>query len=278
MIQSAQGEVFQLETSRHKLHAAKYIAANAKAVVCIIHGFGEHFDRFSYVADRFLENNISCYGIDLPGHGKSEGKRGNLRSLNDYLLAVDIIYGFAIEENAQLPVFLYGHSMGGAIVARYLLVTKVAPKAAIITSPWLELVHNPGALQVILGRMSLVIGYNGTQKSKLNPEDLSRDLSVGKAYLADPFVQDSITPRTFFALQDNANFLLNTEYSFPCPILLAHGTADNITKVTASQKLAKQHPANITLKIWQDLRHETHNEINKNEVTQFYINWILENS
>ncbi|MEH6408380.1 MAG: lysophospholipase [Leeuwenhoekiella sp.] len=276
MSQNILSEEFTVNTSRHKLHGKRWNVAPAKAIVCIIHGFGEHLERYNFLAKQFNNHQISCYALDLPGHGKSEGKRGNIRSLNDYMLAIDAMYQEAINDNPEIPVVLYGHSMGGALVARYLLITKLAPEAAVITSPWLELVRSAGAVQTILGQMAMVVGLNSSQKSNLNPEDLSRDRQVAIDYKADNLVHNQITPRTYFALRDNGSYILNMEYELPCPVLLAHGDDDKITETEASVKWAKRHPETITLKIWKGLRHETHNELNKIEVIDFYAKWILD--
>ena len=61
------------------------------------------------------------------------------------------------------------------------------------------------------------------------------------------------------------------------PILLAHGNVDNITSVKGSEAFAKFTPADmVDLKIWDGLRHETHNEHNKEEVIGHYVNWLVE--
>ncbi|MEC8885179.1 MAG: alpha/beta fold hydrolase, partial [Bacteroidota bacterium] len=181
-----------------------------------------------------------------------------------------------IEENPETPVFLYGHSMGGGIVLRYLLMTADPPAGALVTSPWLKLVNNPGALQIILGRMALTFALNPIKETKLNPEDLSKDAEVGKAYQNDPLVHGKASIKLFFGLNDNGVYLMDKTFDFRTKLLLAHGTDDNITKYQASKTLASRHTDQIDFKSWEGLRHETHNELNKEEVLEFYSNWILD--
>lgn len=269
-------EIFELKTTRNNLYARRWKALSSKAIVCIIHGFGEHSNRFNHVANYFNTQNITAYGIDLPGHGNSSGKRGNVQSLNDMMLAIDALYQHVILENPNIPIFLYGHSMGGGLVLRYLTITKKQPAGALITSPWLQLVNPPKAWQTILGNMALVLGLNFPQETTLIPEHLSRDPAVGKAYENDPLVHSKMTPRLFFAMRDNGAFLLRNDMVFGTKILLVHGTGDQITSYKASEKLAQKHPDTIELKLWNDLQHETHNELNKEEVLAFNASWILE--
>ena len=275
MFEEVSTETFQGQTSRHELFGKSWRVANPKAVVCLIHGFGEHLGRYEHVTRHFNTCGISCYAIDLPGHGKSSGKPGVVQSLQDFILAVDYIYEKAVLENEGLPVFIYGHSMGGGIVLRYLLLTSLPPAGALITSPWLDLVKKPNAFEVVIARTLLSLGLNKTQKAKLDPDALSRDTTIGQNYLNDPLVHSIASIRMYFALNDNGVYLMDKKFDFQTPILLAHGTADTITKYRASQILASRHPDQITLKLWDRLRHETHNELNKEEVLNFYSNWIL---
>ena len=278
MFEEVSVETFQGQTTRHELFGKSWKTQNPRAVVCIIHGFGEHIGRYDHVVSEYTTSNISCYGIDLPGHGRSSGKKGTVQSLQDYILAVDFIYEKAVLENKDLPVFLYGHSMGGGIVLRYLLLTSLPPAGAIITSPWLSLVKKPNAFELVLGRMLLSFGLNKNQTAKLDPKSLSRDESVGKNYLEDPQVHNTASIRLYFAMNDNGVYLLDRPFDFRTQILLAHGTADTITDFKASKTLAKRHHDQITFKEWKDLRHETHNEINSYEVLRYYKNWILDKS
>ncbi len=266
---------FNAEIPQFKLVGRSWKVPQQKAVVCIIHGFGEHIGRYSHVADYFNKKGISCYALDLPGHGKSTGKRGFIKSLQNYILAVDSVYEKAISENKNTPVFIYGHSMGGGIVLRYLQLTTNPPAGALITSPWLRLVHNPNGLEIVLGRIAMNFGINTIKNTKLDPTDLSRDLEVGKKYTSDELVHNKASLRLYFDLSDNGTYLMHKEFDFRTKVLLAHGTADQITDYKASKKLAELHPKQIDFKSWRELRHETHKEINKEEVLDFYSNWIL---
>ena len=268
-------ESFNGQTAHHTLFGKVWKAPEQKAVVCIIHGFGEHLERYTHVAQTFCEKGISCYAIDLPGHGKSSGKRGVVKSFNDFIRAVDFLYEKAVSENPNSPIFLYGHSMGGGIVLRYLLLTALPPAGALITSPWLKLVKNPNALQTVLGRVAYNFGINPVQQGALAVSKLSRDLQIGKDYQNDKLVHNRASIALYFGLSDNGAFLMDKTFDFKTAILLAHGTADAITKYEASKLLAKRHPEQIAFKSWQDLRHETHNELNKEEVLEYYSNWIL---
>ncbi len=272
-----ESQSFTLPTTDYNLKGAIWKAPQQKAVVCLVHGFGEHIDRYSHVARHFNRKQLSFYAIDLPGHGKTSGKRGDIASLNSYLKTIQILIAKARNENPGIPLFLYGHSMGGGLAARYLVDhTETILKGVLLTSPWIELAVKPNKIQIWLGKLLLKLGIHIPQKVNLEPAHLSRDLEVGKKYIEDPLVHNQITPRTYFALLNNGAYLLNENHQTSIPVLIAHGTDDHITSMNGSKKFAEKLGTNTTLKLWTELRHETQNETNKTEVLDFYTDWILE--
>ena len=62
-----------------------------KAVICLVHGFGEHSSRYVHVADFFTKNNYALLAFDLRGHGKSKGPRGHASSYDALLNDVDVL-------------------------------------------------------------------------------------------------------------------------------------------------------------------------------------------
>ena len=53
---------------------------NMKAVIIFVHGIGEHIHRYDHWAALFNKEGIGFTGVDLPGHGRSEGTRGEVKS------------------------------------------------------------------------------------------------------------------------------------------------------------------------------------------------------
>ena len=47
-----------------------------KAVVCLVHGLGEHVNRYNHVGEAFARAGYALQGFDLRGHGQSGGLRG----------------------------------------------------------------------------------------------------------------------------------------------------------------------------------------------------------
>ena len=75
-----------------ELKATSWSCPDPKAVICIVHGLGEHSGRYMHVADFFVQNNISVFAFDLRGHGKSQGNRGHTPSHEILLDDVEEIF------------------------------------------------------------------------------------------------------------------------------------------------------------------------------------------
>lgn len=267
-------EEFQLVSNEGlKLFGRSWVPQETRAVVCLVHGLGEHIGRYEHVAEHFIKLGYALYAYDQRGHGQSKGKRGHAdqESLwND----VENIMKKARSEHLEVPMFLYGHSWGGNVVSNYLIRRNVKElTAAILTSPWFELSFKPPSWQIKLGRTMAKIYPAFTQSNRLNADFLSRDLQVGKDYIQDPLVHDQISAGLFLGTLDSGQYALENAQKLTIPTLVLHGTDDNITSFRASERFT-QSSEQAQLKLWPDYRHETHNEIGKEEVLTFITDWL----
>ena len=88
-----------------------------KGTICIIHGLGEHQNRYKHVSKFFTKNGFQVYTYDQRGHGQSQGKRGHTPSLDHNLDDL----GRVLKSIKYQKLFLYGHSFGGNVLANYLI-------------------------------------------------------------------------------------------------------------------------------------------------------------
>ena len=111
-----------------------WAAKAPKAVMSLVHGFGEHSGRYADMARYLNSKNISVVTLDLRGHGQSEGRRGYCPDYSQLLGDVDALLAKSRETNPNLPHMLYGHSMGGGIVLNHQLKSGGASISAVIAS------------------------------------------------------------------------------------------------------------------------------------------------
>jgi alpha-beta hydrolase superfamily lysophospholipase len=245
-----------------------------KAAIALVHGHGEHVARYDPVAAALTEKGYAMLGFDLRGHGKSGGPRGHTPAYEALMDDIAAFFKQVDERYPGLPRFLYGHSLGGNLVLNYALRRKPDLRGVIATGPWLKLAFDPPASQVTLGRLMNGIAPGFTQHSKLDTKGLSHDQAVVSAYENDPLVHDKISARLFVAMYESGLWALEHAAEFPLPLLLMHGSADQLTSAKASQEFAERAGDKVTLKVWDGLYHEIHNEFEKAIVFKVILDWL----
>lgn len=249
----------------------------SKAVVALIHGLGEHTGRYEHVAQAMTGAGYALVGFDLRGHGKSGGVRGHFPSLNAVMQDIKDFFAFLTTRYPELPQFLYGHSLGGLLVLTYALKSQTNIEGVIATGAGLRSQVHEQKAKVLLAKVLGSIAPTTLIPSGLDNTLLSRDPEVIKAYNSDPLVHDRIS------LGFGKEGLKATDYAwshaeeFSIPLLIMHGTADRNTYAHGSAefaKLASKNNRDVTLKLWEGLYHEVHNDPEKEQVIQFMIDWL----
>jgi alpha-beta hydrolase superfamily lysophospholipase len=246
----------------------------AKQTILLIHGLGEHSGRYEEWAKRFNTEGFNLVGFDLPGHGRSYGKRGHISSLDTLLNHIDFFL-----EKAELlfpdnQFILYGHSMGGNIALNYAIKRNYPFMALIVTSPWLKLTSKPSFLTQTLITLAQNIIPSLTLKVPFNPEEMTHDEERMSLYKVDPLNHGEISIRLYKEMNKAAETALGSLYKINHPLLLMHGTADPITSSNASKNYVFNASSSTHLKLWEGQYHELHNETNRDEVFEYIMKWV----
>jgi alpha-beta hydrolase superfamily lysophospholipase len=246
---------------------------STKAVIILVHGLGEHIQRYIYWAGLFKNEGIAFLGVDLPGHGRSEGSRGNIKSYSLPQEMIDILLRSCRQTFPGCPVYIYGHSLGGGIVLDYLLRKKPGIKGAIITSPWLRLSFEPPKSKILMASLMKYLLPGLIQPSGLKVKHISHDEAVVKKYTNDPLVHGKISVSLFDGAMTAAKYSLAHASELNIPTLIMHGSDDMLTSPGGSREFAGK-TKQVELKIWDGGYHELHNEPFKNDVFKYIMNWI----
>jgi acylglycerol lipase len=246
---------------------------NKRAVVILVHGLGEHIQRYAFWANLFRNERIGFAGVDLPGHGRSDGRRGNITSYALLGEMIDILITSCRQTFPGIPVYIYGHSLGGGIVLDYLLRRNPRVKGAIVTSPWLRLSFEPSRNKLIMASVMKNLLPGLIQSSGLNVSYISHDETVIEKYNADPLVHGKISVSLFYEAMTAAKHSLTHASELKVPTLMLHGSDDMICSPEGSREFAGK-TAMAELKIWDGGYHELHNESFKDEVFKYILNWI----
>ena len=238
------------------------------ATVLIAHGGGEHSGRYDHVAEQMVDAGLEVHSFDWAGHGSSGGRRWHIDTYDVY--HDDLAERLAATRQPDLPLVLYGHSMGGLISLGYCLGRSDLPDLLVVTSPWLETAA-PAPLKLVvplLARLLPGLRIDGG----LEGEQLARDPAVGEAYFADDLVETKITAAFGAAsLREQARVRAGLG-DLTVPVLVVHGGADTIAHPRASAPIGDLPDGERRL--YPSLRHETHNEPEGPEVVSAVIEWL----
>lgn len=274
---------------------------NPKAIIQISHGMAEHIARYDDFASHLNQQGYIVYGDDHRGHGKTGDKQGLLGYFADEkgfdLLVEDmhLLTKHIQTKHPNLPIILFGHSMG-SFIARNFLQKYSNEIAGVILS-------GTGYFPIMssyLGRMiasflpsrrqsklmdALVFGnYNTKVKDKRTNFDwLTRDEQIVDAYINDPFAGYIPTGRFFFDLlsgiltmqHDKQNIAIRKDL----PMLFLSGDQDPVGNYgkgvfRAAESYNQAGIDNIVVKTFTDARHELHNETNKEQIYGTIKKWI----
>jgi len=245
-----------------------------KAAVCLVHGLGEHTGRYAHVAEAFSGAGYALLAADVRGHGQSGGQRGHTPSIEAYLDDIGQLIDQARVRFPGLPVFLYGHSLGGILSLNYVLRRKPKLKGVIVTSPALHSGLEDQKLKVMMAKILGALLPSVSISTGLNPRTISHDEAVVQAYINDPLVHYRATLGWGRTMLEINRWALEHAAEFPLPLLLMHGNADVVAYPSSSIEFAAPLEDKCTLVLWEDMYHETHNEPRKNEVIKTMIDWM----
>lgn len=245
-----------------------------RGVICLVHGLGEHSGRYANLALALNRAGYVVLTYDQRGHGKSSGQRGHTPSYETLLDDINCFSRKSLQLFPSLPMFLYGHSLGGNLVLNYVLRRQPKFAGVIVTSPWLRLTVEPSLLLRQLASFLNKLWPTFSMSSGLELNALSRDPIVVDTYNVDPYVHDRISVRLFVTVNQAGHWAIDNATQFNMPLLLMHGGGDRITSVEATMLFASNVKKDHTLKIYPGLYHELHHEPEKEEIASDLINWL----
>ena len=241
-------------------------AETPKAVMSLVHGFGEHSGRYADMSTYLNSKGISVVTLDLRGHGKSDGRRGYCPDYNLLLSDVDALLAKSREIYPDLPHMLYGHSMGGGIVMNHQLKSGGAGINAVIASaPFIQpadTISKPQrAIVRFLGKMAPKMSLG----NKIDGSKVSRLPLEQEAYMSDPLNHGNLGVGLAIGMVEGGEWILENAQNWTRPLLLVHARQDQLTDFAASEAFAAK-AQNCTFKAYEDCEHEIHNDCHRADV------------
>jgi lysophospholipase len=245
--------------------------------VAILHGLGDHSGRWERVGSTLAARGFAAFALDLPGHGRSEGKRGHVSSWEDYRTAVTRWMETLRQEDGERRWALLGHSMGALIALDWAEKNPRKVDALVLSAPPFELSLRPAVLKVHAARILARIWPGFSQSNQIPPSLLSHDPEIIRAHRADPYVHFRISARLFLEFQAMRSALAKVALAHSIPTLLVQGGADPVTSCLGCAQWAKAaKPGIVIYKEYPGLFHEVLNEREGVSILDEIIAWLTQ--
>jgi alpha-beta hydrolase superfamily lysophospholipase len=246
----------------------------ARGTVLIVHGLGEHAQRYAALADEINQWGYTVRSYDQYGHGESAGQRGGLprasRLLDDL---ADVVDSTRRLMGPGEPLILLGHSLGGVVATQFVLRQVRHVDGLILSSPAFD--AGLSTLQKALLSVLPKIAPNLSVGNGLDRQYLCRDPEVIEAYCNDPLVHDRISPRLaqWLAVQGQACLTLAPKLNVPTLLMFA-GT-DRLVSEAGSRAFADVATRSLmTVKYFETMYHEILNDPERHQVLSAMRHWL----
>ena len=276
-----------------------------RGAVQIAHGMVEHAARYERFADALTKAGYAVYANDHRGHGKTAGSLDRVGYFADEMgwekVVVDMhtLTGVIKKECPKKPFFLFGHSMG-SFLSRYYAMHYAAEltglvlsgtagdsgalrKIGIIVATIEAKIKGKKAKSNIMNKLSFGAFNDAFKPNRTDYDWLSRDNAEVDKYVNDPWCGAVCTAGFFCDMLGGIGYINKKENiaKIPksLPIYIFSGTKDPVGGNTKGvnqvyNALKDAGIGDVTLKFYKDARHETLNEINREEVFRDVIAWM----
>jgi lysophospholipase len=246
------------------------------AVLAVVHGYGEHGGRYRGLATDMAARGYAVHVYDLRGHGRSGGRRGHVGRFSDYLDDTAVYLDAVREEQAGLPVYLLGHSLGGLIATAYVEDRPADVLAGLIlSSPFLRLGMPVPALRLSAARLLAVVAPTLNVGNTVLAAALSHDQDVVSLYGTDPLNHHVATARWAAETLAAQSAALAAAVGIRLPLLLLYGDADAVADPQAGLELFEHvTSADKTAHCYEGFYHEIFNETGRAAVFADLAAWL----
>ena len=250
----------------------------ARARVLFIHGWAEHAERYALPAAFLVPRGYDCYAADLRGHGHSGGRRGYIDRYEDYIDDVHAVVEW-LKPRSGKPLVVIGHSQGGLVVTRYVQSRPGARDLGgfVLSCPFFGLAMPVPAAKRVAGNIMSALVPAFAMDAGLDTSGLSKDEALVRAYEEDPLIFSKACARWFTETTTAQDQVMAEAGRIRLPVLIMHGDDDPIANPSVTRAFHERCDCpDKTLKLYDGLRHEIFNEVERETVYTDVAAWLDE--
>ena len=280
-------------------------ASVVKGVVQIAHGMAEHAARYERFAEALTKAGYAVYANDHRGHGKTAGSQEEIGYFADetgwekVVEDMHTLTGIVKKEFPKKPFFLFGHSMGSFLSRHYSMLYAnelsglvlsgtggdpgIIGKIGLFIAKMDARIHGKKAKSEIMNKLSFGAFNDAFKPNRTDYDWLSRDNTEVDKYISDPLCGTVFTSGFFCDMLSGIGYINKKENIAKIPknlsIYIFSGAKDPVGASTKGvtqvfKALKSAGIGDLTLKFYEDGRHEMLNEINRDEVFSDVIAWL----
>jgi acylglycerol lipase len=256
----------------------EHLPEDPRAGLIIVHGIAEHAGRYRHVPPALARHGIACFAYDQRGHGLHPGLRADIEDFRHFASDLEQIGEALHGRFPELPLFVWGHSMGSVIVTL----------AAIDGLRWARGIISTGHALHALPKLEGVTGASLKLARTLLPgfrvnlridgSRLTQVIEAQRAHMADPLIPRNASLRLLYGFAAACAQCARSLPKIRQPWLAVHGEADSVCPPSGSATLIAQlGSSDKTLVTYPGLLHEVHNENDAARAALFDLlsGWML---
>jgi alpha-beta hydrolase superfamily lysophospholipase len=260
-----------------RLFYTSRVREGSRGRLLAVHGLGDHSGRFAEVARRVVAAGYDFYGLDLRGHGRSQGRRGHTRSFDLLLSDLDLFRRSTGDRESDRPTVLLGHSLGGLIVGRYVQEYGFPGLAgAVLVAPFVDSAMSLPTWKLGLGDLADRLIPPLTMDNGIDAGMLFRTAEERAAHESDPLVHHRISARLWGEMRRQARVLVVRADQSRTPFLIQLAGDDLVVSTLAGRDLAARLAGNTRVIVYEDAYHDLYRDPVAERATADLVKWLGE--
>lgn len=254
----------------------RWIPARPKALIVLVHGFGDHSGRYAHVINHFARAGFAVSAHDLRGHGLSDGRRGDCESFDQYVTDLhSLVWETAHEVREGTPVVVVGMGAGAVIAMHYTITYPRAVAGIAAVAPTLAPRIRAKGWQKWLARRLGGVFPRLPVEFMFSPADLTRDAQAIADYLNDKLVFQRLSARAYQSFREKIKFLMPLAFRLRHPLMIVQAKEDRISSSEASERFfGEVIQDNKKIVLLDGAFHEPFNDMACDEALEAIDDWL----
>jgi acylglycerol lipase len=247
-----------------------------RGVVVVTHGIRDYALRYQRFAEQLTKQGFAVFAQDLRGHAHSGGERQRFDSIARMVEDTDMIVNEAKLRYPNVPLYVYGHSLGGLITTQYSLDHGDKLSGVVLSGAALKRPHSVSFFSAGLAQIVAVVAPS-LKVVQVDDSEFSRDKNVMAALASDPLVsRDKLPAATAAATLKAIADAQQRMGQLKLPLFVMYGTADSVNPIEGSQALVQAVAStDKTLKAYPGVYHDMLNEPERDQIAADIIAWLV---